>query len=93
MIELEVPGYSDKELTLEVSDQLLTIKGTREEVKGETEKTFRLHERLESEFERTFAFPPDVDTEHVAARFVNGVLEVRAPKLSIRESRTIPIST
>ena len=93
VVELEVPGYGEEELTLEVSDHSLTIKGTREEVKDENDKTFRLHERLEREFERTFAFPPEVDTEHVTARFVKGVLEVRAPKLSIPESREIPIST
>ena len=83
----------EEELTLEVSDHSLTIKGTREELKDENDKTFRLHERLEREFERTFAFPPEVDTEQVTAGFVKGVLEVRAPKLSIPESREIPIST
>jgi HSP20 family protein len=93
VVELEVPGYAEQELTLEVSDHSLTIKGRREEVKDENDKSFRLHERLERQFERTFAFPPQVDTEHVTARFLKGVLEVHAPKLSIPESRKIPIST
>jgi HSP20 family protein len=93
VVELEVPGYEEKELTLEASDHSLTIKGAREEVKAENEKTFRLHERLEREFERTFALPSEVDTEHVTATFVKGVLEVHAPKLSIGEPRKIPIST
>ena len=93
VVELEVPGYTEKELALEVSDHSLTIKGTREEVKDENDKSFRLHERLEREFERTFVFPPEVDTEHVTARFVKGVLEVHAAKASIPESRKIPIST
>ena len=65
----------------------------REEEKDENDKTFRLHERLEREFERTFVLPAEIDTEHVTARFVKGVLEVHAPKLSIPESRKIPIST
>jgi HSP20 family protein len=93
VVEVEVPGYEEKELTLEVSDHALTIKGVREEVKEETEKSFRLHERLEHEFERTFTLPPEVDTGHVTAKFVKGVLEVHAPKSSITEPRTIPIST
>ena len=93
VVELEVPGYAETELTLEVSDHSLTITGTRDEITDEEDKTFRLHERLEREFERTFAFPPELDTEHVTARFAKGVLEVRARKLSIPESRKIPIST
>ena len=94
VVELEVPGYEEKELSIEISDCCLTVKGTREEVKDEeTERSFRIHERLEREFERTFALPAEVDTEHVTAKFVKGVLEVHAPKLSITESRTIPIST
>ena len=92
VFELEVPGYEEKELTLELSDHTLTVKGTREQVKEEKEKTFRLHERLEREFERTFALPAEVDTEHVTAKFVKGVLEVHAPKTSVAEARKIEIT-
>jgi HSP20 family protein len=92
VFELEVPGYEEKELTLELSDHTLTVKGTREQVKEEKEKTFRLHERLEREFERTFALPGEVDTEHVTAKFVKGVLEVHAPKTSVTEARKIEIT-
>ena len=93
VIELEVPGYEEKELSLEVSDHALTVKGTREHVTEEKEKSFRLHERLEREFERTFALPATVDMDHVTAKFEKGVLEVRAPKLSVPEARTIEITT
>jgi HSP20 family protein len=92
VVELEVPGYEEKELELELSDHVLTVKGSREQVTDESEKSFRLHERLEREFERTFALPPDVDTEHVTAKFEKGVLEVHAPKLSITEPRKVAIS-
>jgi HSP20 family protein len=93
VVELEVPGYEEKELSLEVSDHSLTIKGSREQVMEEKDKTFRLHERLEREFERTFTLPPDIDTEHVTAKFVKGVLEVHAPLTTMNASREIPIST
>jgi HSP20 family protein len=92
VVELEVPGYEEKELGLELSDHTLTIKGTREELKEETEKTFALHERLERTFERTFLLPPEVDGEHVTAQFEKGVLKVHAPKLATAKQRTIPIS-
>jgi HSP20 family protein len=93
VVEVEVPGYGEKELSLEVSDYTLTVKGTRAEVKEEKEKTFRLHERLEREFERTFALPVGVDTDHVTAKFKKGVLEVHAPKLTVPEARKIEIES
>ena len=93
VIELEVAGYSEKELSLALTDHSLTVKGSREQVKDEKDKTFRMHERLEREFERTFALPREVDTEQVTARFEKGVLEIHAPKLVTSHAREIAISS
>src|SRR6476660_7745080 len=57
VVELDVPGFAEKELEIEVSDHTLTIKGEQTETKEEMEKAFRLRERLEREFERRFALP------------------------------------
>lgn len=92
VVELEVPGYEEKELGIEVSDRMLTIRGARSETKDETEKAFRLHERLEREFERTFTLPPEIDGEHVAAVFEKGVLTVHAPKATLTEPRKVAIA-
>ena len=66
VIELEVPGFEEKELGIEVSDHTLTIEGERKtETEEEPEKAFRFHERLEKTFERQFYLPPEADTDHV----------------------------
>jgi HSP20 family protein len=94
VVEVEVPGYAEKDLQLEITDHSLTVKGARTETKEEEkEKAFRLHERLEREFTRTFPLPSEADTEHVTARFEKGVLEVHAPKLSTTHPRKIAISS
>jgi HSP20 family protein len=93
VVEVEVPGYGEKDLELEIADHSLTVKGARKETKEEKDKAFRLHERLECEFERTFPLPPEADTEHVTARFEKGVLEVHAPKLSITQPRKVAIAS
>jgi HSP20 family protein len=93
VVELDVPGYEEKELALEVSDHTLTVKGAREEVKEEQEKAFRVHERLERQFERAFMLPAEVDTDRVTAMFAKGVLEIHAPKLTAPEARTIEITS
>jgi HSP20 family protein len=93
VVELEVPGYEEKELGIEVSDHVLTVKGERLEVKEQDEKTFRLHERLEKEFERRFKLPPEANTEKLSAIFKQGVLEVHAPKAKELVPKKIPIKT
>ena len=91
MVELEVPGFEEKDLTIEVSDHTLRIKGERSAEKEQKEKTYRLHERLESSFERRFELPPDADTEAVRADFENGVLEMHAPKTKAAKPRAVAI--
>ena len=91
VVELDVPGFDEKELALEVSDSTLTIKGERTKEKEEKEKSFYLHERLEKHFERRFTLPPEADTEHIDATFHTGVLEVHVPKIEQAKARKIEI--
>jgi HSP20 family protein len=91
VIELEVPGYERDELGIEVSDHTVTVTGTRTEAREETEKTFRLRERLEHEFERRFELPVDADTGHVEAIFGKGVLTLHAPRLEAAAPHKVEI--
>ena len=92
VVELEVPGFEEKELTVEVFDHTLSVKGERGTTTEETTKEFALHERLERTFERRFVFPIEADTEHVKATFAKGVLEVHAPKAPLAKPKLIEIT-
>lgn len=91
VVELDVPGFEQKELGIEVTDHTLIVKGERLETKEE-DKEFRLHERLEETFERRFFLPTDADTKHVKATFGKGVLVVHTPKLAIPTPQKIEIT-
>lgn len=78
--ELEVPGFEDKDLTVEVVGEAVRVAGQREQSKEEQKKSFHVKERLESSFERRFMLPPGADADAVAATFDKGVLHIRAPK-------------
>jgi HSP20 family protein len=80
VFELEVPGYEERELTVEVADHTLTVKGAREEETEEEERTLRLHERLEATFERRFELPATAGRENLTAAYGKGVLTVHVPK-------------
>lgn len=90
VVELEVPGFEEKELGIEVTDHTLIVKGERTEAKSE--KEFRIHERLEETFERRFFLPTDADTKHVKATFGKGVLEVHTPKLALPSPHKVEIT-
>jgi HSP20 family protein len=92
VVELEVPGFEEQELEIEVTDHTLVVKGERTATDAPEEKEFRLRERLEETFERRFFLPVDADTEHVKAKFVKGVLEVHAPKLVAPTAQKIAIT-
>jgi HSP20 family molecular chaperone IbpA len=44
VVELEVPGYEEKELGIEVFDHTVSVKGERKEAKEEKDKAFHLRE-------------------------------------------------
>lgn len=91
IVELDVPGFDEKELALEVTDHTLVIKGERMKEKDETDRTFYLHERLEKHFERQFKLPPEADVQHAKANFRTGVLEVHVPKIEQAKAHKIEI--
>ncbi|HUK97140.1 MAG TPA: Hsp20/alpha crystallin family protein [Gaiellaceae bacterium] len=92
VFELEVPGYEEKELEVEVDDHMLTVAGHREVDKESTEKAIRLHERLESAFERSFQLPVEADSGHLKASYGKGVLTLRVPKTSRPKPLKVPIA-
>lgn len=91
VVELEVPGYEENDLSVELVDHTLTVRGTREEDTERKDKTLRLHERLESFFERRFELPLETDGEHVKAAYGKGVLTLHVPKTAESKPRKVEI--
>ena len=91
VVKLDAPGFDEKELSLEVSDHTLVVKGEKREVKEEKDATFYLHERMENRFERTFELPTQADLRHAGATFEKGVLAVHVAKTAQDSPRKIDI--
>jgi len=80
-IEAEFPGVEEKDLDVQVNDNLLTIKGEKKfERKDEKEGAYRVMERSYGSFARSMTLPFAVDPETVEATFRNGVLKLTLPK-------------
>jgi HSP20 family protein len=97
VLTAELPGMQEKDVTVEIEQNLLTIKGEkrteREEKQKGKEKNGRYHvvERSYGFFQRAFTLPPAVDQGKIQADFANGVLTVRLPKRQESAARRITV--
>ena len=89
-VEAELPGLSMDELEIYVHDgDELSIKGHREAT--EIEGGWRVKERSEGDFSRTFKLPDTVDVAKVSAALKHGVLTVTLPKSEAVKPRKIEV--
>jgi HSP20 family protein len=79
-ITAELPGMNEKNIELKVVDDVLSIKGEKQEEKEEKRKDYYLSERSFGSFQRSFQVPKGVDSEKIQATFNKGVLTVTLPK-------------
>ena len=95
ILEMELPGKTEKDVDIELNHGNLTISSKDEEVKDEKKDTknekYILKERKISKFERRFALPKDVDSEKISANFKNGILTVNMMKKPETSSKKIAI--
>jgi HSP20 family protein len=92
VITAELPGLTREQVDLEISDDVLTIRGEKKETKEE--KTDRMHvvERSYGSFERAFSLPRYLDAQNTKAKFENGVLTVTIPKLEQQKGHKVQIA-
>jgi HSP20 family protein len=78
-IRADLPGMTHKDVTVEVSDNMLTIKGERKTDVEEKRDGIYRQERTYGSFFRVFPLPEAIKPDDVKATFSNGVLEVTMP--------------
>ncbi len=94
VVELEVPGFEQDDLSVEVLDHRLVVRGEYEEDTEKAGRELLLHERLERRFERRFDLPVEVDADNVVAECDKGVLTLHVPKTGSKaKPRKVTIKT
>ena len=84
-INLDVPGLTESDLSLEVKDDVLIIKGQKEERSEDKDKHYYRVERSYGSFQRTLALPDDAIGDEIKANLDKGVLRLEIPR---RETAT-----
>ena len=91
LMEVELPGLSEKDVEVKLDNNLLTISSGKDEKKEEKKNGYILRERRASRFSRSFVLPETVDREKIGAEFKSGILHLSFPKVPAAKPKTIEV--
>lgn len=90
-ITAEVPGVKPEDVKISLENNVLTIRGTKEQVAAERTERVHRYERTYGAFERSFALPATVDAGAIKATYEHGILTVTLPKVEKAKPREIQV--
>lgn len=88
---VNLPGISAEALDLNVTGQILHIRGSVQKEPQDQSGAARLSERHTGAFDRAFPLPCAINAESTQANLTHGVLRVRLPKVANEVGYNIPI--
>lgn len=91
ILKAELAGVVKEDVSVEVKDNVLTLKGERlldPEVKNEQ---YYRKERAFGKFQRSFTLQESINPEQVKASFKNGVLTIAVPKPTKEKSKQVTV--
>ena len=92
VIQSTIAGVNDKDLDISVTNEMVTIKGTRSPEQKIRSSDYYYQELYWGDFSRSIILPVDVDADNARASMKNGILTIRLPKLDGVKTKKIKIS-
>ena len=86
LLTVEIPGVDEKDVSVDVSSGIMTIKGEKKQEHENKEAGYYRVERRYGSFQRLLSLPEDVDQEGIKASFKNGVLSISMPRKALPQS-------
>jgi HSP20 family protein len=93
VVKAALPGIKADEVQLNVTGEVLTIKGETKQENETKEKAYHIREQRWGAFERSIVLPTEVVADKAKADFENGVLTITLPKAEEVKPKTINIKT
>jgi HSP20 family protein len=91
IINAELPGVDRDDVSIDVKDNILTIKGERAYDHKVKEEDYFRRERCFGKFHRAFTLPNTVDPNKIEASYKDGILKIKIPKSLEKQTRKIEI--
>lgn len=80
VIEMAIPGFTKKDISITLENNLLTVSHKNESDKKPDLQRFARKEFERGDFSRSFKLSRWVETDSIKANFKNGILEIEIPK-------------
>ena len=91
VIKAALPGLKAEEVQINVTGDMLTLKGETNQKEEVKEKAYHIREQRWGSFERSIPLPTMVVGDKARAEFENGILTVTLPKAEEVRPKTISI--
>ena len=87
-IEMDVPGFDKKDITIECKDGYLTVSAKKESDEKTEDKNYIRKERKYGSFSRSFSIG-ELDADKIQAKFNNGTLCISIPKEEKQDNKKV----
>jgi HSP20 family protein len=91
VIKAELPGVDKKDISLDIKDGTLTLKGERSTEKEDKNDRYYCKERAYGSFRRDFRLPVHAEADKITADYKDGVLTVTIPRPEDRKPKQITV--
>jgi len=92
VIKAELPGMDKKDISLDIQNDVLTLRGERKYENEVKEENFFRKEMSHGTFVRSFTLLGDVDTDRIKAEFKDGILTVEVPSPETPKPKQITVN-
>jgi HSP20 family protein len=87
----ELPGVGKENISVEVKDNILTLKGERAANQNIPKKKFYRQERCFGTFQRSFTFQQNIQPSLIKATLKDGILEIEIPRPAEKQPKQITV--
>jgi len=91
VVKAALPGLKPDEVQINVTGDILNIKGEVKQVEEKKDKSWHIREHRWDAFERSVRLPTGVISDRAKADFDNGILTITLPKSEEVKPRTITV--
>lgn len=91
VVQADIPGVQEKDISVEIEGRVLTIQGKREEKRETSDRNYHRYERSFGSFSRSIELPEAVKMDKSNAVYKNGVLTITFPKEKADNTKKISV--
>ena len=91
LVEVEIPGLKKDDVKITMENNILTIKGEKNQDSEEKRGDYHRTERVYGSFVRYFTLPSSAKSDKIEAQYKNGVLTITLPKAEEAKPKAIEV--